>query len=613
MKSIRGKMLLWLGGPVALLFLLLGAVNYIQVKNTVFPLNEELSREVLTARAAEIGRLMHGYVSEIRALSRNDTLREGTWEEIKADIIRRAGKLNADYEMIFYADSKGDFITTTLTEGNVGDRDYFRAIMEEGADCYVSDPLVSRSTGENIFVVAYPVIDRRGEKKGVIASTVLLKTLTSIAGSIRMGEKGFGYVVDGNGLLIAHPSKEWCLKLNLLTSDELGFQSLDEVGRMIVAGEPGLLRYKRPDRSRMIAIFDAIPETPGWFLGLALSEEELMGKVTSLVRKIILLMLVILVAVLLIVVVISGRIAAPVAELKQGVQKVSSGDLDYRLKIRTGDEIEELASAFNRMTGDLKEHIKNLRAETAKRQAVESELQVAKEIQESILPRVFPPFPGRGEFDLYSLMQPAKEVGGDFYDFFFYDQNTFVMIIGDVSGKGVPAALFMMLSRTLIHTVASEEKDPARVLKKVNDIVAEDNETSMFITVFLACYDVKTGKLTYSNAGHTPALKITAGKKVEELTTKNSVALGAMPGVDYRPGETVLEPNDKFVFYTDGVNEAVNSAGEFYGTRRFIDHFLKDKKLSAREECSAILKDVMDFQENNQYDDITITIFKRLE
>ncbi len=606
-------MLLWFGVPVVLLFLLLGTVNYIQVKNTVFPLNAELSREVLAARAAEIGRLMRGYIGEIRTMSRDDVLREGTREEIKSDVLSRAATCNADFEMVFYADLKGDFITSTNVEGNVGDRDYFRAVIGEGAESYISNPLVSRSTGENIFVVACPVIDRRGERKGVIASTVLLETLTSIAGSIRMGEKGFGYVVDGTGLLIAHPSEEWRLKLNLLASAELGFDGLDEVGRMIVAGRPGLVGYRRPDGSKMIAIFDPIPETPGWFLGLALSEEELMGRVTSLVRKIILLLLGILAILLLIVIVISGRIAAPVALLKRGVQKVSSGDLDYSLKIRTGDEIEELAGAFNKMTIDLKEHIRNLRAETAKRQAVESELAIAREIQESILPRIFPPFPGRGEFDLYSVMHPAKEVGGDFYDFFFYDKNNFVMIIGDVSGKGVPAALFMMLSRTLIHTVASEEKDPARVLKKVNDILAEDNETSMFVTVFLAYYDVETGRLTYANAGHAPALKITAGKKVENLTTENSVALGILPGVEYRSGETVLERNDKFVFYTDGVNEAVNRRGEFYGTQKFIDHFLKGGHLSAREECSAILKDVMDFQEENQSDDITITIFKRLE
>jgi len=606
-------MLFWFGVPLALLFLILGAVNYFQISGTVFPLNEELSREVLAARAAEIGRLMHGYVSEIRTMSRDEVLRRGTPEEIRDDILGRAADRNPDYEMVFYADAAGDFITSTGAEGNVGDRDYFRAVIGEGGDCFVSDPLVSRSTGEHIFVVACPVLDGEGERKGLVAATVLLETLTSIAGSIRMGERGFGYVVDSTGLLIAHPSPEWRLNLNLLSSDELGFSGLAEVGRMIVAGEPGLVRYRRPDGSKMIAIFDLIPETPGWFLGLALSEAELTGKVAALVHKIVLLLLAALVVLLLLVAVISGRIARPVAELKRGVEKVSAGDLDHSLDIRTGDEIEELASAFNRMTVDLKEQIENLRAETARRQAVESELMIAREIQESILPRVFPPFPGRGEFDLYSVMSPAREVGGDFYDFFFYDQSRFVMIIGDVSGKGVPAALFMMLSRTLIHTVASEEKDPARVLRKVNDIVAGDNESCMFVTVFLACYDARTGRLAYSNAGHSPALKITAAKKVEELTTENSVALGVMPEVEYRSGETVLEPGDRFVVYTDGVNEAVSPEGEFYGTERFIEHFLKPGAPTAREEADAILRDVMDFQKGNQHDDITITVFKRLE
>ncbi len=414
LKSIRGKMLLWFGVPVALLFLVLGAVNYLQVKKTVFPLNEELSREVLAARAAEIGRLTRGYLNEIKTLARDDILREGTREEIRADLLGRDADRNPDYEMIFYADPAGEFIGSNDTRGNVGDRDYFRAIVDEGADHYVSNPLVSRSTGENVFVVACPVIDRRGERKGLVAATVLLETLTSIAGSIRMGERGFGYVVDSTGLLIAHPSEEWRLKLNLLRSEEQGFEGLDEVGRMIAAGEPGLLRYRRPDGSEMIAIFDRVPETPGWFLGLAVSEGELMGRVTALVRRIVILLLAALAVLLMVVIVISGRLAGPIALLKRGVKKVSAGDLDHRLDIRTDDEIEELASAFNKMTVDLKEQIKNLQAETARRQAVESELRIAREIQESILPRVFPPFPGRGEFDLYSVMHPAGKSAGTF-------------------------------------------------------------------------------------------------------------------------------------------------------------------------------------------------------
>jgi sigma-B regulation protein RsbU (phosphoserine phosphatase) len=304
--------------------------------------------------------------------------------------------------------------------------------------------------------------------------------------------------------------------------------------------------------------------------------------------------------------------AKPIIALRHSVKTMGDGDLTSKTKVQGSDEIKELAENFNRLGDQLTEYIDKLQDETAKRQSVESELAIASEIQQSILPRVFPPFPGRDEFDLYSIMHPAKEVGGDFYDFFFYDHDTFVFLVGDVSGKGVPAALFMMLCRTLLHSTASESKDPAAVLKKVNNVLAQENDTNMFVTVFLAYYFVDSGKIVYSNAGHLPALKVKENNEIEELSSDNSVAMGIFSDVEFSTSESTLAINDKFVLYTDGITEAVSAEEEFYGMERFIEYFKTNKHLSSKQDCANILEQIMSFQQDNQYDDITLSVFKRL-
>lgn len=309
---------------------------------------------------------------------------------------------------------------------------------------------------------------------------------------------------------------------------------------------------------------------------------------------------------------LSDVTAKPIIALRHSVKNMGDGDLTSKTKVQGSDEIKELAENFNRLGDQLTEYIDKLQDETAKRQSVESELAIASEIQQSILPRVFPPFPGRDEFDLYSIMHPAKEVGGDFYDFFFYDHDTFVFLVGDVSGKGVPAALFMMLCRTLLHSTASESKDPAAVLKKVNNVLAQENDTNMFVTVFLAYYFVDSGKIVYSNAGHLPALKVKENNEIEELSSDNSVAMGIFSDVEFSTSESTLAINDKFVLYTDGITEAVSAEEEFYGMERFIDYFKTNKHLSSKQDCANILEQIMSFQQDNQYDDITLSVFKRL-
>ncbi|MBQ3496505.1 MAG: SpoIIE family protein phosphatase, partial [Oscillospiraceae bacterium] len=211
-------------------------------------------------------------------------------------------------------------------------------------------------------------------------------------------------------------------------------------------------------------------------------------------------------AVVVLSAVLAGRITRPLGRLLEGVGRISGGDLDAQITVETRDEIASLAHAFNAMTGSLKKHIAELTAVTAEKERIGAELNVATDIQASMLPSIFPAFPERSEFDIYATMVPAKEVGGDFYDFFMVDDEQLGIVMADVSGKGVPAALFMVIAKTLIKNHAQNGELPQDVFTNVNDQLCESNDAGMFVTGWMAVLNIRTGDLTYANAGQNPPL-----------------------------------------------------------------------------------------------------------
>jgi sigma-B regulation protein RsbU (phosphoserine phosphatase) len=247
----------------------------------------------------------------------------------------------------------------------------------------------------------------------------------------------------------------------------------------------------------------------------------------------------------------------------------------------------------------------------ASKEKVENELNIAAQIQKSILPSEFPAFPEHGEFDLYAMMTPAREVGGDFYDFFFVDDDRLAVIIADVSDKGVPAALFMMISRTIFRSIAKQRKSPSQVLSETNDLLCEGNETGMFVTAFLAYYHLHTGRLTYSNGGHNAALLFGPNGVCRELAHKHSPALGVRPGLMYNEDVDTLEPRHILFLYTDGVTEASSPQDELYGVDRFTKLVCSCQSLKLSQMFNYIDKDLKEFQQGNQFDDTTVLALKR--
>lgn len=275
--------------------------------------------------------------------------------------------------------------------------------------------------------------------------------------------------------------------------------------------------------------------------------------------------------------------------------------------IRTGDEIEQLAGSVYQMEADINRYIENLTAVTAEKERIGAELDVAKHIQASMLPCIFPAFPGRPELDIYATMTPAKEVGGDFYDFFLVDDDHLAMVMADVSGKGVPAALFMVIAKTLLKNSALSGLEPKAVLEKVNSQLCESNDAEMFVTVWLGILNLRTGELTAANAGHEYPVIKRAAAGYELIHDKHGFVLGGLEGARYQQYTLNLAPGDRLFLYTDGVAEATDSSNQLYGTDRMIAALDALDEASPRALLTGLKEDIDAFVgAAPQFDDITM-------
>ena len=277
------------------------------------------------------------------------------------------------------------------------------------------------------------------------------------------------------------------------------------------------------------------------------------------------------------------------------------------LNITTGDEIENLALTMKNMEKDLTKYEENLASAVAEKERVSAELTLAKRIQAAMLPNIFPPYPERTDFDIFASMTPAKEVGGDFYDFFLIDENHLALVMADVSGKGVPAALFMMISKTLVKNYASSLKSPKAALEAVNNQICSNNSEDMFVTVWLGILDLQTGVLSAANAGHEyPVLKKPDGA-FELISDKHGFVIGGMSGIKYKEYEIKLEPDSMLFLYTDGVVEATNAENELFGKDRMLSSLNSSDAQTATQVLCAVAKSVSDFASDApQFDDITM-------
>ena len=344
-------------------------------------------------------------------------------------------------------------------------------------------------------------------------------------------------------------------------------------------------------------------------IGLSMEESE--RAVAALHRELALQLLLLLAITVLVIHRTAEGMTRPLRRLHQAVGRVAKGDLTPVRDVASRDEVGDVASAFNRMVEDLTHYIEDLKETTAAKERIESELMIARDIQMGILPKIFPPYPEREEFDLYATIEPAKEVGGDLFNFFLLDDDHLCLVIGDVSGKGVPASLFMAVTTTLIRSKATKGLAPSTVLQRVNEDLSLDNPSMMFVTLLLGVLDIRTGELEYCNAGHNPPLRIDAAGEVLTLEGSHGIALGVMEETEFPSNTITLGKGQTLFLYTDGVTEAIDPSEALYTEKRLMARLKEASADSPEKMIGAIMEDVNAFSAGTaQTDDITMVALR---
>lgn len=448
-----------------------------------------------------------------------------------------------------------------------------------------------------------------------------------------LGGKGYSFLINGRGDIVSRPGlsangTSWYQPFtteNIFLADNSG---LSAVGRNMTAGKTGVERV-RFNNTEMFVAYAPITSL-NWSYAIALPANEIIapivvteGKIVAATRetnvhigeqtdRIRAVFAGLFCLLLIIVIILSWYLARiitrPVDALRQGTTTIGKGDLDFRLDIRSGDEFEDLARSFNQMASDLKDNIENLKRTTAEKERYTKELEIAKEIQDSFLPEAVPEIAG---FEVAAATIPAMEIGGDLYDFIPVGGGRWGFVIADVSGKGISAALYMALSRTLLHVIGGAEPDPSRAVRNANRLIYEDGRSSMFITVFYGVLDPGSRQFSYVNAGHNPPLLLRNGEEGTWMTGVKGIALGVVPDVDISPAVIGLIPGDLIVLYTDGVTEAFNEKDEPFGEERLMDFVGRNRALPAEDLLAAILEEIRKFSgAAPQSDDITLVIVR---
>lgn len=355
-------------------------------------------------------------------------------------------------------------------------------------------------------------------------------------------------------------------------------------------------------------------KTPAAAVCIDLSLSRINDQIKKIIYALILLaVLIINISLVILFIYMNKIIVQPIDRLVQATDDFAdSKDEEGNLHVTTetyesGDEIGKLFKSVIKMETDIISYAENLKTITKEQERIGAELNVATKIQASYLPNIFPAFPDRKEIDIYATMTPAKEVGGDFYDFFFIDDDHLALVMADVSGKGVGAALFMMISKTFINSQSHYDSSPANVLREVNNRLCESNTADMFVTVWLGILELSTGKLRAANGGHEYPMICRNNGKFELFNDPHGFVLGGIDGIDYEEYETVLEPGDKLFVYTDGVPEATNENDELFGTDRALESLNHDTTSDMNELLTRMKWDIDKFVGNAmQFDDITM-------
>ena len=532
--------------------------------------------------------------------------------------------VQADYIPAKKYDDSGNLMPLEARE-----RPWYQGAKETGRPYFT--PVTKDAHTPRLGIMCGVPVFSGGRLMGVAGAGMYLDNMEDLVRSVTLGDSGRACILNRSGQVLFSTFEAGDLAA-VADAEDLRLSAdaaLAEMAKSAVSGNAGVTTLSL-DGVLYYAAY-APMRTVGWSMVVFLSREAVEAPTNLLLTNIdqmtdrafqdaasymrsanVLLIMLLVMAVLIAIVVsaaLSNQIVKPIRLLTEEVGAMQGDNLDFRWDLETDDETRQLAASFQSLTRRMKEYIRENEAITAERERISTELSLAKRIQSSMLPSIFPPYPDRSEFDVYASMEPAREVGGDFYDFFLTDENHLCLVIADVSGKGVPAALFMMISKIILQSHAMMGASPAEILTRTNDAICINNEEEMFVTAWVGILDLETGVLTAANAGHEyPAVKMPDGS-FELVKDKHGFVMGGFSGSAYKEYQLQLPPGSKLFLYTDGLPESMGgeSAGEMFGLDRMLEALNRDPSLPPKQLLAQIRAALGDFVGDTEpFDDLTM-------
>ena len=499
--------------------------------------------------------------------------------------------------------ARGDF--------NYREKGWFQNPRQSGSALWTEPYYATAGSDALMCTYAVPFSGKHDGKSfsGVVTADIVMDWLTRIISGLHYVDTGYAFLVSRSGTFISHPERQYEMNESLFTlSEKTGNAQLAGIGRAMTKGRSGRQQFASPHLQTRAWVFYRPFTKNGWSLGLVIPHDELFLEVRHQTVKTLAAGITGLCLLALAIMLVAGKLARPIRNLAESTTEIARGNLDIQIpEMRSRDEVGQLSRAFENMRRALKEYIQHLKETTAAKEKIEGELKIAHRIQMSFLPQQVQLEPPREEFELSATIEPAREVGGDLYDFFLMDGEHLFFAIGDVSDKGVPAALFMAVTKTLIKGMAEAGRTPSDILERVNAELSRDNASMMFVTLCCGILNLKTGDLQYSNAGHNPPLIFSPGRVLEWLPLPPGLVLGAAEEVQYETRSMRLPPGAMLLLYTDGVTEAMDKDHHLYGENRLMQMAADSTRHRPERLIERIVNDVHRHAgDAAQSDDITL-------
>jgi len=491
---------------------------------------------------------------------------------------------------------------------NYFEMDWYKKAKEEGKPVW-TEPYYDQGGGDTLMCTYSVPLFREMKGKntfiGVITLDISLSAIGNAIAEIKVYETGYAFLVSGEGVILYHPDSTLINKnIFVLAKDSIDKQFTSLVARIQDTADYNdvIVNGKKSNTTKV----ELLPST-GWYLVVVFPVLEVFGDLLEFLKYLGLIFLFSIMAVFVVTILIIRRLTQPLRKLVKATHQIGQGDFELELpKVKRRDEIGVLAKSFSLMLEQIKVHIKTLQKTTSEKEKIESELNIAHTIQMGMLPREFPL---RSEFELFAVLDSARAVGGDLYDFFFLDKDHLFVSVGDVSGKGVPASLFMTVVRTLFRSRTMDGQPLHQIMSMINKELCKDNPNMMFVTMVSGIINLKTGTIELSNAGHNPPLIMDREGKVRRMTLFSAIPLGIQDYHEFRTEKIQLNPGDRLVLYTDGITEALNVKGEFYNESLLSgvlhEHCRADVPTLVKQVVAAIHKFAAGVE---QADDITLLI-----